>query len=103
MFRSGQLQSKSATHPRGQRRRRWVAGLFLLLTSVLFVQPVCAQNNPDGGGGDREISAAQAAQIAQNQYGGKVLKITRNGNVYVVRLLLESGMLINVPVSAVSN
>ena len=46
------------------------------------------------------ISAKQAANIAQRSYGGKVLKIQRNGANYRVKLLKKNGHIIWVRVDA---
>jgi uncharacterized membrane protein YkoI len=43
-------------------------------------------------------SARDAAAIAQARHGGKVLKVTRQGNGYRVRLLQDDGRVITVTV-----
>lgn len=48
----------------------------------------------------QDIGQAQAATIAQRRYGGKVLKISRQGNTYRVKLLLPSGVVKTVSVDA---
>lgn len=48
----------------------------------------------------QDIGQAQAAAIAQSRYGGKVLKISRQGNTYRVKLLLPSGVVKTVSVDA---
>jgi len=49
----------------------------------------------DGG-----ISASEAASAAQRRHGGKVLKVSRSGAVFRVKLLLDSGKVIIVTVDA---
>lgn len=46
------------------------------------------------------LSAQQAADIAQKKYGGRVLKIKPDGKVYRIKLLLDSGRVIQVTVDA---
>ena len=46
------------------------------------------------------IGAAQAAEQARRQYGGEVLKVKRDGNGYRVKLLLPSGTVKTVYISA---
>ncbi len=50
----------------------------------------------------RLISKAEAAALAQQRYGGEVLKVSRNGNNYQVRLLLPNGRVRSVTVDGVS-
>lgn len=51
----------------------------------------------------QDIGPAQAASIAQQQYGGKVLKVGRNGQSYLVKLLLPSGTVRTVRIDASGN
>ncbi|TXS90728.1 PepSY domain-containing protein [Parahaliea maris] len=44
------------------------------------------------------LSPQQAAARAQSRHGGKVLKVTRKGKGYSVRLLLDNGRVITVNV-----
>jgi uncharacterized membrane protein YkoI len=46
------------------------------------------------------LSAQQAADIAQQKYGGRVLKIKPDGKLYRIKLLLDSGHVIQVTVDA---
>ncbi|MBN1379849.1 MAG: PepSY domain-containing protein [Gammaproteobacteria bacterium] len=59
-----------------------------------------AERQPTQARQQRGISAGQAAAKAQRQYGGEVLKVSREGNQYRVKLLLPSGMVKNVYISA---
>jgi hypothetical protein len=45
-----------------------------------------------------KLTARDAAARAQSQYGGKVLKVTRAGKDYKVRLLQDSGRVITVTI-----
>ena len=45
-----------------------------------------------------QLTARQAAAQARAQYGGKVLKVRRQGNGYTVRLLQDSGRVITVTI-----
>lgn len=47
-----------------------------------------------------EISADRAADIARSATGGRVLKVKRQGSVYVVRVLLDGERVRNVSVDA---
>lgn len=46
------------------------------------------------------ISAGEAAEIARRQYGGEVLKVSRAGNGYRIKLLLPSGTVKTVYIDA---
>lgn len=81
----------------------------LLLTAVLTVTlaaPAAAFNTPIGAGGpkltpafavkqQRASNAAEAARIAKQRYGGKILKVdavrTGDGVLYRVKILLDNG------------
>ncbi len=52
----------------------------------------------DPGNRGRDISPAEAANIAKSRHGGKVLKINEQRDSYRVKLLLDSGTIKNVPV-----
>ncbi len=62
----------------------------------------------DGGRSDRgdrsqlvsqpRISSREAASRAQSRYGGKVLKVSRSGKGYSVKLLLDSGRVTTVEI-----
>lgn len=47
-----------------------------------------------------QITAREAAARAKAQYGGKVLRVRKQGDVYKVRLLQESGRVITVSIRA---
>lgn len=84
-----------------------LSGVLLIITLCFigFITPVYAQNIHINHGGlvraaDKSaISASQAGNRAKRKYGGKVLKITSAGANYRVRLLLDSGKVINVTVN----
>ena len=46
----------------------------------------------------KQLTAREAARRAQAQYGGRVLKVTRKGNNYRVRLLQDSGRVVTVTI-----
>ena len=73
-----------------------LAGLAL---SVVPVEPVHAQQ---GQGAQKQkqssLTAQEAAAKARARYGGKVLKVTRKGDGYQVRLLQESGRVVTVTI-----
>ena len=48
--------------------------------------------------GSSELSERQAASRAQAQYGGRVLRVTDVGPDYRVRLLLDNGRVVDVPI-----
>lgn len=60
------------------------------------------QNNADTGQA-QDIGPAQAARIAQQRHGGKVLKVGRDGQSYLVKLLLPSGTVRTVRIDASGN
>ena len=45
-----------------------------------------------------QMTAREAAAQAKAQYGGKVLRVRKQGNVYKVRLLQKSGRVITVTI-----
>jgi hypothetical protein len=67
-------------------------------------EPRKEQRSGEQGPGKREstaparMSAGEAAAIARSRYGGKVLKVTPQGNAYRIRLLQESGRVITVTI-----
>ncbi|MFT4614144.1 MAG: starvation-inducible outer membrane lipoprotein [Bacteroidia bacterium] len=69
--------------------------LVCLLGTSLAPLAVQARSNAvaEQGGG---LTAKQAAARAKAQYGGKVLKVTRQGKDYRVRLLQKSGRVLTV-------
>lgn len=71
-----------------------LAGLAL---SALPVEPVQAQQ---GQGAQKQsgLTAQEAAAKARARYGGKVLKVTRKGDGFQVRLLQESGRVVTVTI-----
>ena len=90
-------------------------GVLLLLTILaLFSSPGYARQDFQFRGEfmqakdqqGAKISAAQAGNLAKQKYGGKVLKIStkqsNSGVIYQVRLLLDSGKIINVTVDGTS-
>jgi hypothetical protein len=81
--------------------------LYLLIIGTLCLcEPAWAQH-----GGQRnadstqqqDIGPGQAARIAQQRHGGKVLKVSREGTIYLVKLLLPSGTVRTVRISASGN
>ncbi|HEX7025989.1 MAG TPA: hypothetical protein VF268_01975 [Gammaproteobacteria bacterium] len=89
--------------PRTARTRRLL--LSLLIIGALNA-PAWAQNGGQGNANaiqQQDIGAGQAARIAQQRHGGKVLKVSREGHTYLVKLLLPSGTVRTVQVSASGN
>ncbi|BFM17759.1 hypothetical protein R50073_39420 [Maricurvus nonylphenolicus] len=83
----------------------------LLISLLLALSPVAAIAEQPSGltyetcliiAQQGQLSAQQAADIAQKQYGGRVLKIKPDGKVYRIKLLLDSGRVIQVTVDAYS-
>lgn len=84
--------------------RRTAAHLLGTLALVcLLVAPLTA---PDAEARPRavaeekkkQLTAREAARRAQAQYGGRVLKVTRQGNNFRVRLLQDSGRVLTVTI-----
>ena len=74
-----------------------LAGLAL---SVAPVAPAQAQQGQQGQGAQKQsgLTAQEAAAKARARYGGKVLKVTRKGDGFQVRLLQESGRVVTVTI-----
>ena len=72
--------------------------VVLLLVFGLLTEVSYADNQERNQG--QGISSSQAAAIASSQYGGEVLKVQRKGDQYQVKLLLPSGTIKTVYVSA---
>ena len=86
--------------------RALLLGLFVSLFT-LSSGPAAAQGSQQGRGSNQqqaELSAAQAARLVKQRYGGKIIKVqARNssqGKVYRVQLLQDSGRMRNVRVDA---
>ncbi|MBN7797845.1 PepSY domain-containing protein [Parahaliea mediterranea] len=96
------------------RRSRRPGPLPALLSALLLALGPCGdalaqrQGDPRQGGDQRDrdraqqeqprLSAREAAAIAQSRHGGKVLKVTRKGGAYRVKLLLDSGRVTTVTI-----
>lgn len=72
--------------------------LLLTLLAGVSYAPVALAQSSKGSEQRAQLTARQAAAQAQAQYGGKVLKVRRQGNGYKVRLLLQSGRVITVTI-----
>jgi len=57
-----------------------------------------SNNRGNGAEQHSSLSPREAAERAQAQYGGQVLKVSREGNGYRVRLLRDDGRVITVTV-----
>jgi len=86
-------------------RALWLGLLLGLLTSfstLALAQP----GQPERGDNQEqaELSAAQAAQLVKQRYGGKIIKVQSQnkpqGKIYRVQLLQDSGRMRNVRVDA---
>lgn len=82
-----------------------IAALLLstVVSATLIVPDALAQRGKNQGqqGQTQQattLSPQQAAARAQARHGGKVLKVTRQGKGYRVRLLLDNGRVITVNV-----
>ena len=81
-------------------------GVFLLLACVLVVAggwlapaPAPAAAQQAGANAQKNtMTPREAAAKARAQHGGKVLNVSRQGGVYRVKLLLDSGRVITVTV-----
>lgn len=77
-------------------------GVFLLLACVLVVAggwPAPAAAQQAGASAQKStMTPREAAAKARAQHGGKVLNVSRQGGVYRVKLLLDSGRVITVTV-----
>ncbi|MCH1918574.1 PepSY domain-containing protein [Shewanella sp. A3A] len=79
--------------------------LILLVFGMSPAAPTLAKNQH----GDKEQQAQlrvrsgnEAAQIAQRQFGGKVLKVQKRNNSYVVKLVTNDGRIMYVNINAVT-
>ena len=72
-----------------------VAGWALSVVPMTVVQ---AQQGKAGAGKQSGLTAQEAAAKARARYGGKVLKVTRKGDGYQVRLLQASGRVVTVTI-----
>ena len=71
--------------------------ILLLSTLVCVTMPVShAQAKQPNAKSQSSMSPAQAAARAKARHGGKVLKVTRKGRGYRVKLLTDSGRVITV-------
>lgn len=90
------------------RRRTLVAALLLLpLGHALLASPATAQRPADDGRGKpaenrarsaKKLSTREAAARARARHGGEVLNVTRGGQGYRVRLLMDNGRVITVSI-----
>lgn len=74
------------------------AMLLGLLVAPLAASEAEARPRPAAEQQQKQLTAREAAQRARAQYGGRVLKVTRQGNNFRVRLLQESGRVITVTI-----
>ena len=75
--------------------------VLLLSGCVLAVVPATAVHAQQGKGSAQQqsgLTAQEAAAKARARYGGKVLKVTRKGDGYQVRLLQDSGRVVTVTI-----
>lgn len=101
---NGKTTRKATAYPAGRLSR------YLLIACVLCLSgPVWTQSHARDFGRkadaaqEQGISPSQAAQIAQARHGGKVLKVSRDGQSYRVKLLLPSGTVRTVRIDASGN
>ena len=84
-------------------RQRHIARLLCILLlggCALSAVPVTAVYAQQGQGAQKQsgLTAQEAAAKARARYGGKVLKVTRKGDGYQVRLLQDSGRVVTVTI-----
>jgi starvation-inducible outer membrane lipoprotein len=74
--------------------------ILLLAGCALSAVPVTAVHAQQGQGAQKQsgLTAQEAAAKARARYGGKVLKVTRKGDGYQVRLLQDSGRVVTVTI-----
>lgn len=67
--------------------------ILLFMVSGLYAQPrnPLSATPPGSTRAAKGIGPAQAVKIAKQRHGGKVLKVSREGAMYRVKLLLPSG------------
>ncbi|WP_157976717.1 hypothetical protein [Parahaliea mediterranea] len=98
-------QLHAHARPDPSRRRRLLAAFCLILAALALTTPALSEAR-QGQRDERRpqaqqearLSPQQAAARAQASHGGKVLKVTRQGKGYRVRLLLDSGRVVTVTV-----
>ncbi len=71
------------------RRAVLMAPILLALGATTYSLDVAAQRDSIRNQG---VSSGQAANIARNASGGKVLSVTPSGQYYQVRVLLDNGV-----------
>ncbi len=76
------------------------SAVLLGLTGLSGGATVSAQAQQGQGSAQKQsgLTAREAAAKARARYGGKVLKVTRKGDGYQVRLLQESGRVVTVTI-----
>ncbi len=83
-------------------RRRHLQAICALLISSLLLWAIPVTDAVAQKSGEKQqqggMSAREAADKARAQHGGKVLKVTRKGKGYRVKLLQDSGRVITVTV-----
>lgn len=70
-----------------------------------FSQAVVTKNNINNSANGKTAkvrSSQQAAQMVKSRYGGKVLKVSKQGNSYSVKLLKSNGHVVYVSVNAIT-
>lgn len=80
--------------------RQCLSVTTLALTLLLLPTPLTsnAAARPEQATASREISSSEAAARARSQYGGRVIKVQKQGRSYRVRLLQPSGRVITVTI-----
>lgn len=84
--------------------RRFAAHLLgTAMLLCLFVAPLTAtdaeaRSRTVAEQKQKQLTAREAARRAKAQYGGRVLKVTRKGKSYRVRLLQDSGRVLTVTI-----
>jgi starvation-inducible outer membrane lipoprotein len=73
---------------------------LLLSGFMLAALPVGGVQAQQGKPGQKQsgLTAQEAAARAQSRFGGKVLKVTRSGGGYKVKLLQDSGKVVTVTI-----
>jgi hypothetical protein len=96
--------TRTATGNPGRLSRYWLIVCVLCLSAPVWTQSHARDSGHKADAAQEQgIGPSQAAQIAQERHGGKVLKVSRDGQSYRVKLLLPSGTVRTVRIDASGN
>ena len=95
--------TRTATGATGRLCRYLLIACTLSLCAHVWAQNKGDNRERNNSAQQQDIGPGQAARIAQQRHGGKVLKVSRDGQSYHVKLLLPSGTVRTVRISASGN